>query len=143
MFRPPTKTKSGVFCILEFNLMSDVTDQHLERSRQKVTEDQYDSLRSDLSKTIEHQGSMVNRISFITGARSLNEEDLTEFFKVLLIGGLTYQVNTSIVTSIVWTLVSDSVVEFAHTPGVSISLINSLYVFVLMYVLVSTDVSPQ
>ncbi len=143
MFRPPTKTKSGVFCILEFKLMSDVTDQHLGRSRQKVTEDQYDSLRSDLSKTIEHQGSMVNRISFITGTRSLNEEDLTEFFKVLLIGGLTYQVNTSIVSSIVWALVSDSVVEFAHTPGVSISLINSLYVFVLMYVLVSTDVSPQ
>jgi hypothetical protein len=143
VFRPPTKTKSGVFCILEFKLMSDVTDQHLGRSRQKVTEDQYDSLRSDLSKTIEHQGSMVNRISFITGTRSLNEEDLTEFFKVLLIGGLTYQVNTSIVSSIVWALVSDSVVEFAHTPGVSISLINSLYVFVLMYVLVSTDVSPQ
>ena len=66
------------------------------------------------------------------------DENLT-----LLIGGLTYQVNTSMLTSIVWALVSDSVVEFVRTPGVSISLIKSLCSFVLIYVLVSTDVSPQ
>jgi hypothetical protein len=61
----------------------------------------------------------------------------------VLIGGLAWQVNTSMLTSIVWALVSDSVVEFAHTPGVSISLMKSLGTFVLIYVLVSTDVSPQ
>ena len=28
-FRPPTETKAGIFCILEFKRMSDVTDQYL------------------------------------------------------------------------------------------------------------------
>ena len=41
-------------------------------------------------------------------------------------------------------LYNDSeLVEFDRTPGVSISLIKSLCSFVLMYVLVSTVVSPQ
>ena len=29
VFRPPTETKTGVFYILEFKRMSDVTDQYL------------------------------------------------------------------------------------------------------------------
>ena len=34
-FRPPDETKAGVFCILEFKRMSDVTDQYLLRARSR------------------------------------------------------------------------------------------------------------
>ena len=64
--------------------MSDVTDQYLQKTQQKA-EDQYDSLRSALSETIQHQGSMVDQISFIKGTHSLNEQDLRnnlKFFQV-------------------------------------------------------------
>ena len=42
---PTIGNNSGVFFILEYKRMSDVTDQHLRRSRLKV-ENQYVSLRS-------------------------------------------------------------------------------------------------
>jgi hypothetical protein len=54
----PTKTKSGVFCILEFKKMSDVADQYIGGARQ-AAEDQYASyasLRTALSNTLRHQG---------------------------------------------------------------------------------------
>jgi len=71
----PTETKSGSFIILEFKRMSDVTDQYILRARQAV-EEQYSSLRTALSTTLQHQGWVVKQVSFIAGARSLNEEDL-------------------------------------------------------------------
>ncbi len=80
----PTETKTDIFCILEFKRMSDVTDQHLVRVRSRV-ENQYASLRRALGKTLQHQGRQVEKISFITRSRSLNEEDLRknlEFFQV-------------------------------------------------------------
>ena len=36
-FRPPTKSKEGIFCILEFKRMSDCTDQAVSRSDQPVS----------------------------------------------------------------------------------------------------------
>ena len=48
-FRLPTETKVGVFYILEFKRMSDVTDKYL-----------------------------VKQITVISGVRSLNEQDLRE-----------------------------------------------------------------
>jgi hypothetical protein len=65
-FRMPTKTKSGVFCILKFKRMPDVTDQYLLRARQ-VAEDQYDSIRIALRNTLQRQGWMVKQISVIGG----------------------------------------------------------------------------
>ena len=64
--------------------MSDVTNRYVVRAT-RVAEEQYDSLRSTLIKTIQHPGWIVEQIRFITGARSLNEEELKknlEFFKV-------------------------------------------------------------
>jgi hypothetical protein len=57
--------------------MSDVTDQYLLRPRQ-VAEGQYDSLRIAPSNTLQRQGWVVKQISFIAGARSLNEQDLRD-----------------------------------------------------------------
>ena len=82
-FRMPTKTKSGVICTLDFQRMSDVTDQYLRRARQ-VAEDQYDSLRIALSNTLQRQGWVVKQISFIAGARSQNEQDLRDNLKFSL-----------------------------------------------------------
>jgi hypothetical protein len=59
-------------------------DSYLLRDRLR-TENQYESLRRDLSNTIQHQGWMVKQVSFIAGARSLNEQDLRKnlkFFQV-------------------------------------------------------------
>ena len=83
-FRPPTETKAGIFCILEFKRMSDVTDQYLIRVRSR-TENKYESLRRALGETLQHQGWWVEQISFIVGSRSLTEEDLRKnlkFFQV-------------------------------------------------------------
>jgi hypothetical protein len=80
----PTKSKSGVFSILKFKRMPDVTDQYLLRARQ-VAEDQYDSIRIALRNTLQRQGWTVKQISFIAGARSLKEQGLQDnlkFFKV-------------------------------------------------------------
>ena len=74
-FKMPTKTKADVTCLMEFKCMSDVTNRYVVRAK-CVTEEQNESLRSALSNTIQHPGWIVEQISFIAGARSLNEEDL-------------------------------------------------------------------
>jgi hypothetical protein len=53
--RLTTETETGVFCILEYKHMSDVTDQYLLRARLK-TQNQHESLRRDLRNTIHLQG---------------------------------------------------------------------------------------
>ena len=50
-----TPEKAGEFVILEFKRMSDVTDQFVTRSKGVVI-DQYVSIKSDLEKTLGHQG---------------------------------------------------------------------------------------
>ena len=55
--------------------MSDVTSHYTVRV-ERVVESQYASLRSALSITMQHQGWKVEQVSFIGGARSLNEEEL-------------------------------------------------------------------
>jgi hypothetical protein len=60
---PPIWNKAGVFCILEYKRMSDVTDQYLLRAR-LMAENQYVSLRSALSDAIRRQGWKVEQISF-------------------------------------------------------------------------------
>ena len=74
-FKMPTKTKAGVICLLEFKRMSDVTNQYIIRAK-RVSEAQYTSLRSTLAITMQRQGWKVEQVSIITGARSLNEEEL-------------------------------------------------------------------
>ena len=64
---PSLGNKTGVFCVLEYIHMSDVTDQYLLWDRLK-TEDQYTSLRSVLSDVIRRQGWKVEEISFVTGS---------------------------------------------------------------------------
>jgi hypothetical protein len=81
---PPVGNKAGIFCILEYNRMSDVTDQYLLRFK-STSENQYESLRSALSEAIHRQGWKVEQISFTTGSRSVNEQDLRnnlKFFRV-------------------------------------------------------------
>ena len=75
---PPVGNKSGVFCILEHKRMSDVCDRYLTRAK-RTAEDQYASLRSDISEAIQCQGWWkVEQISFITGARAVNKQDLSK-----------------------------------------------------------------
>ena len=52
-----TQTKFGVFVIVEFKQMSDVTDQDVIRTK-RVTGDQYSSIESvrTLDKTLDPQG---------------------------------------------------------------------------------------
>jgi hypothetical protein len=57
--------------------VSDATDQYVERAKQKA-ESQDVSLRTDLSETLRLQGWQVRQVSFIAGARSLNEVILRE-----------------------------------------------------------------
>ena len=47
-FKMPTKTKTGVICLLEFKRMSDVTSHYIVRAKRDV-ETQYSSLRSALA----------------------------------------------------------------------------------------------
>ena len=64
--------------------MSDVTSHYVVRVKH-VGEAQYASLRSTLVMTIQRQSWKVGQVSFITGARSLNEEELKKnltFFEV-------------------------------------------------------------
>ena len=93
-FRKPTKTKSGVFCILEFNHTSGVTDQYTISVRQAV-EDQYVSLRTVLRDTLQHQGWVVKQVSFTSKSRSLNEHHLfdnLQLFKVPCISKLDLKI---------------------------------------------------
>ena len=83
-FKMPTNTKAGVICLLEFKRMSDVTSQYIVGAKH-VAETQYASLRSALAITMQRQGWKVDQVSFIAGARSLNEEELKKnltFFEV-------------------------------------------------------------
>ena len=57
--------------------MSDAIDQYVERAKQKA-DSQYVSLRKDLSETMRLEGREVRQVSFIAGARSLNEVILRE-----------------------------------------------------------------
>jgi len=77
---PPVGNKTDVFCILEHKRMSDVCDRHLTRVKH-TAEDQYVSLRSVISTVIQCQGWKVEQIIFITGARSVNKEDLRKNLK--------------------------------------------------------------
>jgi hypothetical protein len=64
--------------------MSDVCDQYLTRVNH-TSEDQYVSLRRVISVSIQREGWRVEQISFITGARSVNKQDLSKnltFFNV-------------------------------------------------------------
>ena len=64
--------------------MSDVTIHYIVRAK-RVAEAQYTSLRSALAITTQRQGWKVEQFSFITGTRSLNEEELKKnltFFRV-------------------------------------------------------------
>ena len=74
-FKKPTIIKTGVICLLEFNHMSDVTNQYIIRPK-RVAETQYTSLRSAVGITIQRRGWNVEQVSFIEGSRSLNEEEL-------------------------------------------------------------------
>ncbi len=83
-FKMPTKTKTGVICLLEFKRMSDVTRHYKVRVKREA-EAQYSSLRSDLALTMQCPRWKVEQVSFITGARSFNEEELKKnltFFEV-------------------------------------------------------------
>ena len=80
-FKMPTTTKVGVICLLEFKLMSDVTNHYIVRSKREA-EAQYESLRSVLAKTMQRQGWMVELVSFVAGARSLNEEELKKTWNI-------------------------------------------------------------
>ena len=64
--------------------MSDVTNRYVVRAK-CVVEEQYTSFRSTASKTMQRPGWRVEQVSFISGAWSLNEEELKKnlkFFKV-------------------------------------------------------------
>ncbi len=55
--------------------MSDVTSHYIVRAKH-VREAQYVSLRSVLVITTQHQGWKVEQVSFVSGTRSLNEQEL-------------------------------------------------------------------
>jgi hypothetical protein len=83
-FQMPTDTKAGVICLLEFKRMSDVTSHFIVRAK-SVALAQYESLRSELGKAMQHSGGVVHQRSFVAGARSLNEAEFKEnleYFKV-------------------------------------------------------------
>jgi hypothetical protein len=60
--------------------MSDVCERYLDRSKSTV-ENQYVSLRSAISTVIQSQDWKVEQISFITDARSVDEQDLSKNLK--------------------------------------------------------------
>ena len=61
--------------------MSDVTNHYVVRAKRE-TEEQYESLRSALSKTIQHKGWMVEQMSVITGVLSLNDAELKKTWNI-------------------------------------------------------------
>ncbi len=64
--------------------MSDVCERFLVRTK-STTENQYVSLRSDISTVIQSQSWKVEQINFITGVRSVDKQDLSKnlkFFRV-------------------------------------------------------------
>ncbi len=86
--KPTEDTEGGELVILEFKRMSCVTDQYVKRAK-RVAEAQYAPIKSALQKTFGFQKWTVIQISFIAGARSLNEKDLHDnlaHFKVPQVG---------------------------------------------------------
>jgi hypothetical protein len=77
---PPVGNTVGIFCILEHKRMSDVCYRYLIRAKSTV-ENQYASLRSVISTVIHRQDWKVEQISFITGARSVDKQDLIKNLK--------------------------------------------------------------
>ena len=65
---------------IDSSIKSDVCDRYLTRAK-RTAEDQYSSLRSAISETIQCQGWKVEQIAFITGARSVNKQDLSKNLK--------------------------------------------------------------
>ena len=65
---------------IDSSIKSDVCDRYLTRAK-RTAEDQYASLRSAISETIQCQGWKVEQITFITGARSVNKQDLSKNLK--------------------------------------------------------------
>ncbi len=81
---PPVGNTTGTFCILERKRMSNVCERYLVRTK-STAENQYSSLRIDISTVIQRQDWKVEQISFITGARSVDKQDLSkngQFFRV-------------------------------------------------------------
>jgi hypothetical protein len=74
---PLVGNTTGTFCILEHKRMSDVCERYLVRVK-STTENQYASLRIAISTVIQRQGWKVEQISFITGARSVDKQDLSK-----------------------------------------------------------------
>jgi hypothetical protein len=60
----------------------------LESRGKRTAEDQYVSLRSVISEVIQCQDWKVEQISFITGARSVNKQDLSKNLKFFNVPGL-------------------------------------------------------
>jgi hypothetical protein len=87
---PPVGNKTGVFCMLEHKRMSDVCDQYITRTKH-TEENQYVSLHSAISTVIQSQDWKVEQISFITGARSVNKQDLTKNLKFFNVPGSSIQ----------------------------------------------------
>ena len=67
---------------MEFKTMSDVTSHYIIRAK-RVTEAQYTSLKSALVRTMQHQGWMVQQVTFVTGVWALNEEELKKNLEYL------------------------------------------------------------
>ncbi len=78
---PPVVNTDGIFCILEHKRMSDICDRYLIRVKSTV-ENQYASLRSVISTVIQCQDWKVEQISFITGTRSVDKQDLRKDLKI-------------------------------------------------------------
>ena len=57
--------------------MSDVTTRYVVRAK-GVAQEQDSAFKSALSKIMQRPGWVVKQVSFIAGARSLNEEELKE-----------------------------------------------------------------
>ena len=75
MIKMSREGKLGEFIILEFKRMSDVTENYLTWVKDKGT-GRYESSKSVLERSIGLQGWEVKQVSFIAGARSLNDQDL-------------------------------------------------------------------
>ena len=61
--------------------MSDVCERYLIRAK-STAENQYASIRSAISTVIQRQGWKVEQVIFITGARSVDKQDLSKNLKL-------------------------------------------------------------
>ncbi len=88
MVLPPVgntdKIRRGSFVFWNTKGCPNVCDRYLIRTK-NTTENQYSSLRITISTEIQSQGGKVEQISFITGTRSVDKQDLSKnlkFFRV-------------------------------------------------------------